>query len=103
MESKETIRAAKVLLVTGGLLIVGIVVGFILAGQLNLSPQPLARAHSPRSRIGLCRRSSASRASARSTRGPVSRTSSRDRTAISSAAFSRRRLKVRGDSSRSSR
>ena len=38
MESRETVRAAKVLLVAGGLLIVGIVVGFILAGEWNLSP-----------------------------------------------------------------
>ncbi len=43
MESKETIRAAKVLLVAGSLLVVGIVVGFILAGQLNLSPQSIAK------------------------------------------------------------
>jgi serine protease Do len=43
MESKETIRAAKVLLVAGSLLIVGIVVGFILAGQLSLSPQSIAK------------------------------------------------------------
>jgi serine protease Do len=32
MESRETVRAAKVLLVAGGLLLIGIVVGFILAG-----------------------------------------------------------------------
>ncbi|HEX7078616.1 MAG TPA: Do family serine endopeptidase [Candidatus Eisenbacteria bacterium] len=38
MESRETLRAAKILLVAGGLLIIGIVVGFILAGDLNLSP-----------------------------------------------------------------
>jgi len=38
MESRETIRAAKVLLLAGGLLIIGIVVGFMLAGELNLSP-----------------------------------------------------------------
>lgn len=43
MESKETIRAAKVMLVAGGLLIVGIVVGFILAGEWNLSPQSIAK------------------------------------------------------------
>ena len=43
MEAKETIRAAKVLLVAGSLLIVGIVVGFILAGQLNLSPESVAK------------------------------------------------------------
>ncbi|MGE5177030.1 MAG: Do family serine endopeptidase [Hyphomicrobiales bacterium] len=38
MESRETVRAAKVLLVAGALLVVGIVVGFILAGEWNLSP-----------------------------------------------------------------
>lgn len=38
MESRETIRAAKVLLVAGGLLLVGIVVGFMLAGSWQLSP-----------------------------------------------------------------
>ena len=38
MESRETIRAAKVLLLAGGLLVIGIVVGFMLAGELNLSP-----------------------------------------------------------------
>jgi len=38
MESKETIRAAKVLILAGGILIIGIVVGFILSGNLNLSP-----------------------------------------------------------------
>jgi len=43
MESRETIRAAKVLLVAGALLIVGVVVGFILAGEWNLSPQSLAK------------------------------------------------------------
>lgn len=43
MESKETIRAAKVMLVAGGLLIVGMVVGFILAGEWNLSPQVIAK------------------------------------------------------------
>ena len=35
MESRETVRAAKVLLVAGGLLLIGIVVGFILAGGSN--------------------------------------------------------------------
>ena len=38
MESRETVRAAKVLLVAGGLLLIGIVVGFILAGGSNSSP-----------------------------------------------------------------
>jgi len=38
MESKETIRAAKVLILAGGILAIGIVVGFILAGNLSLSP-----------------------------------------------------------------
>src|SRR6058998_2733193 len=47
MESKETIRAAKVLLVAGSLLIVGIVVGFILSGQLSLSPQSIAKENGP--------------------------------------------------------
>jgi serine protease Do len=37
MESRETVRAAKVLLVAGGLLLIGIVVGFILAGGTNSS------------------------------------------------------------------
>ncbi|HYQ95522.1 MAG TPA: trypsin-like peptidase domain-containing protein [Candidatus Eisenbacteria bacterium] len=43
MESKETIRAAKVLVLAGGILVVGIVVGFILAGNLSLSPTTQAR------------------------------------------------------------
>jgi len=38
MESKETIRAAKVLILAGGILAIGIVVRFILAGNLSLSP-----------------------------------------------------------------
>ncbi len=38
MESKETIRAAKVLILAGGILAIGIVVGFILSGNLSLSP-----------------------------------------------------------------
>ncbi len=38
MESRETVRAAKVLLVAGGLLLIGIVVGFIMAGGSNSSP-----------------------------------------------------------------
>jgi len=47
MESKETIRAAKVLLVAGSLLIIGIVVGFILSGQMSLSPQSIAKENGP--------------------------------------------------------
>ncbi len=43
METRQTIRAAKTLLVAGGLLVVGIVVGFILAGEWNLSPQSIAK------------------------------------------------------------
>ena len=43
MESKETIRAAKVLILAGGILLLGIVVGFILSGNLNLSPTTQAR------------------------------------------------------------
>src|SRR2546428_890530 len=43
MESKETIRAAKVLVLAGGILVLGIVVGFILAGNLSLSPTSQAR------------------------------------------------------------
>jgi len=43
MESKETIRAAKVLVLAGGILIIGIVMGFILSGNLNLSPTSQAR------------------------------------------------------------
>src|SRR5262245_15385642 len=43
MESKETVRAAKILLVAGSLLVIGVVVGFILAGNLNLSPQVQAK------------------------------------------------------------
>jgi serine protease Do len=38
MESRETVRAAKALLVAGGLLIIGVVVGFILAGGSGSSP-----------------------------------------------------------------
>jgi Do/DeqQ family serine protease len=38
MESRETIRAAKVLMVAGGLLLLGIVVGFMLAGEFHFSP-----------------------------------------------------------------
>src|SRR5258708_2311336 len=44
MESKETIRAAKVLILAGGILAIGIVVGFILSGNLSLSPASQARA-----------------------------------------------------------
>ena len=43
MESKETIRAAKVLILAGGILIIGIVMGFILSGNFNLSPTSQAR------------------------------------------------------------
>ena len=43
MESKETIRAAKVLMLAGGILLLGIVVGFILSGNLSLSPLSQAR------------------------------------------------------------
>jgi serine protease Do len=43
MESRETIRAAKVLLLAGGILLLGIVVGFILSGNLSLSPMTQAR------------------------------------------------------------
>src|SRR5882672_1331798 len=43
MESKETIRAAKVLILAGGILIIGIVMGFILSGNLNFSPMSQAR------------------------------------------------------------
>lgn len=43
MESRETIRAAKVLMVAGGILLLGIVVGFILSGNLGLSPMTQAR------------------------------------------------------------
>jgi len=54
MESKETIRAAKVLILAGGILIIGIVMGFILSGNLNFSPTSQgARSHRlPRSRSG---------------------------------------------------
>lgn len=43
MESRETIRAAKVLILAGGILLIGIVVGFILSGNLSLSPTTQAR------------------------------------------------------------
>ncbi len=43
MESKETIRAAKVLILAGGILLIGIVVGFILSGNLGISPTSQAR------------------------------------------------------------
>ncbi len=43
MESRETIRAAKVLMLAGGILLIGIVVGFILSGNLSLSPTSQAR------------------------------------------------------------
>jgi serine protease Do len=47
MESRETIRAAKAMMLAGGLLIIGIVVGFILAGEWNLSPQVSAKDAGP--------------------------------------------------------
>jgi len=43
MESKETIRAAKVLILAGGILLIGIVMGFILSGNLSFSPASQAR------------------------------------------------------------
>src|SRR5947207_10762154 len=43
MESKETIRAAKVLILAGGILLIGIVMGFILSGNLSFSPTSQAR------------------------------------------------------------
>jgi len=43
MDSRETFRAAKVLLVAGGLLVVGIVVGFILAGDWRQTPDVVAK------------------------------------------------------------
>ena len=43
MESRETIRAAKALILAGGLLIIGIVVGFILAGDWNVHSQSSAQ------------------------------------------------------------
>jgi serine protease Do len=43
MESKETIRAAKVLILAGSIMLLGIVVGFILAGNLSFSPTTHAR------------------------------------------------------------
>ena len=43
MESKETVRAAKVLILAGGIMLLGIVVGFILAGNLSLSPVSQAK------------------------------------------------------------
>ncbi|HZE19508.1 MAG TPA: trypsin-like peptidase domain-containing protein, partial [Candidatus Angelobacter sp.] len=43
MESRETIRAAKVLMLAGGILLLGVVVGFILSGNLSLSPTTQAR------------------------------------------------------------
>ena len=53
MESRETIRAAKTLMIAGGLLIIGIVVGFILAGEWNLSPQVSAKDAAPAVTSGL--------------------------------------------------
>src|SRR5256885_7101608 len=43
MESKETIRAAKVLILAGGILLIGIGMGFILSGNLSFSPASQAR------------------------------------------------------------
>lgn len=43
MESRETIRAAKAMILAGGLLIIGIVVGFILAGEWNVHSQSVAQ------------------------------------------------------------
>jgi serine protease Do len=43
MESRETIRAAKALILAGGLLVIGIVVGFILAGEWNLQSESVAK------------------------------------------------------------
>jgi serine protease Do len=43
MESRETIRAAKALILAGGLLVIGIVVGFILAGEWNLQSESSAK------------------------------------------------------------
>jgi len=43
MESKESIRAAKVLVLAGGILVIGIVVGFMLSGNLSLSPVTQAK------------------------------------------------------------
>ncbi|HET9251068.1 MAG TPA: Do family serine endopeptidase [Candidatus Eisenbacteria bacterium] len=43
MESRETIRAAKALILAGGLLIIGIVVGFILAGEWNVHSESVAQ------------------------------------------------------------
>jgi Do/DeqQ family serine protease len=47
MESRETIRAAKALILAGGLLIIGIVVGFILAGEWNLQSESSAQSAVP--------------------------------------------------------
>jgi serine protease Do len=43
MESRETIRAAKALVLAGGLLVIGIVVGFILAGEWNVHSESTAK------------------------------------------------------------
>ena len=43
MEARETIRAAKVLIVAGSLLLVGVVVGFILAGEWRHTPTVVAK------------------------------------------------------------
>ncbi|HMI32446.1 MAG TPA: Do family serine endopeptidase [Candidatus Limnocylindrales bacterium] len=47
MESKETVRAAKVLILAGGIMLIGIVVGFILSGNLSLSPVSQAKENVP--------------------------------------------------------
>ena len=43
MQARETIRAAKVLIVAGSLLLVGVVVGFILAGEWRQTPTVVAK------------------------------------------------------------
>ena len=43
MQARETIRAAKVLIVAGSLLLVGVVVGFILAGDWRQTPVVVAK------------------------------------------------------------
>lgn len=51
MESKSTVRAAKTLLVAGGLLVLGIVVGFTIAGQWHGQPVLQAREAAPASAV----------------------------------------------------
>jgi serine protease Do len=43
MESRESIRAAKVLVAAGALLVIGIVIGFIMAGDWNHTPTVIAK------------------------------------------------------------